>query len=572
MFRSYVPFFQEPEMAMKLRTIPVLVLFLSLTPLAALGQVSDTIRGANSSQSAGGTDSQLNAVPESQVFLGAFRSILDYHQTTFSDSTLWEEALEGLIQGLNDPYAEVFTPDEYGAFEEGNTGDYAGIGVQITRLNERVTITAVFRQTPAAQVGVIVGDRIVGVGDHDARSWSIDMARDSIRGPVGTTVEVTLQRDGLAEPIRLPIRRDQVHVSAVTAGVVEDSLGYILVERVARGSAVEVDSAFGVLKDTKGIILDLRRNPGGYLIESLSMADLFLDRGQTLASTKSRSPGSPNATSEESWQARIPARIPEKPIVILVDEYTASAAEIVAGALQDHDRGVVLGVRTFGKGVVQTVLPLPGDRRLRITTGDWMTPLGRSLHVPRDLDGRPLVTDTTEIPMVVTQAGRSLRADGGVFPDLLVQDDTLTTGEQTLLIESARAGVPLTTRIAEFSFEEARKAMDGEGPDELDPTSIQGLIETLADEGVPAEVLEHPDVPGYLSWRARIAFADRVGHQGHAVEFQAERDRVLHKAIEFLTGAQNQSELFAAVEAEAASAANAQAIATGTTGTDPNGR
>ena len=546
---------------MKFRIAALLILTLGLTPLATLGQVADTVRESTASLNPGVGDGRLNAVPESQVFLGAFRSILDYHQTTFSDSTLWEQALEGMIEGLNDPYAEVFTPDEYGAFEEGNTGDYAGIGVQITRLNERVTITAVFRTTPAAQAGIMVGDQIVGVGEHDARSWSIDMARDSIRGPIGSMVEVTVQRDGLAEPIMLPIRRDQVHVSAVTAGVVQDSLGYILVERVARGSAVEVDSAFGVLKDTKGIILDLRRNPGGYLVESLSMTDLFLDRGETLASTKSRSPGNPNTTAEESWQARIPARIPEKPIVILVDEFTASAAEIVAGALQDHDRAVVLGARTFGKGVVQTVLPLPGDRRLRITTGDWMTPLGRSLHVPRDLEGRPIPQDTTEIPMVVTQAGRTLRADGGVFPDLLVEDDTLTTGEQTLLIESARANVPLILRIAEFSFEEAKKAMEEGGSEELDPASIDRFIGALEEEGVPTEVLEHPDVPGYLSWRVRMAFADRVGHQGHALEFQAERDRVLQKAIEFLTNARTQSELFAAVDAEAASRASVQAIA-----------
>jgi len=356
-------------MVMHSRLPHFIFLSLILLPAGVGAQVSDTTRAtARSTEPSGVSVGGLEAAPESQVFLEAFRSILDFHQTTFNDSTLWEQALEGLIQGLNDPYAEVFTPEEYGAFEEGNTGDYAGIGVQITRLNQRVTVTAVFRQTPADQVGLLVGDRIVGVGGTDAREWSVDQARDSIRGAIGTVVEVTIERESLSEPITLPIRRDQVHVSAVTAGTIHDSLGYILVDRVARGSASEVDSAFAVLKDARGIILDLRRNPGGYLIESLSMADLFLERGKTLASTKSRAPRQPNTTSEESWQARLPARIPGKPIVVLVDQFTASAAEIVAGALQDHDRAVVLGARTFGKGVVQTVLPLPGDRRLRITT------------------------------------------------------------------------------------------------------------------------------------------------------------------------------------------------------------
>jgi carboxyl-terminal processing protease len=536
------------------RASSILLLTFALIPSALSSQVSDTLRAATSRTGVlSGEEEGLRAVPESEVFLGAFRSILDYHQTTFSDSTLWELALKGLIQGLNDPYAEVFTPEAYGVFEEDNTGDYAGIGVQISLLNQRVTVTAVFRETPAEEVGMVVGDRIVGVAGVDARDWSLDQARDSIRGPIGTVVEVTIERDGLSEPITLPIRRDQVHVSAVKAGMVHDSLGYILVDRVARGSALEVDSAFGVLQRAKGIILDLRRNPGGYLVESLNMADLFLDRGLTLASTKSRARGKPNETEEESWRARLPARIPGKPVVVLVDEYTASAAEIVAGALQDHDRAVVLGVRTYGKGIVQTVLPLPGDRRLRITTGDWMTPLGRSLHIPRDLDGVPISppTDTVNFPVVTTSAGRTLRADGGVFPDLVVEDDTLTSAEQSLLIESARAGVPLTLRIAEFAFDQARRALEGVGPEELDPSTLDGFIDALRAEGVPREVLEHPDVPRYLSWRARIAFADRVNHQQHALEFLAERDRVLEKAIEVLEGVHTQSELFALVEAEA---------------------
>jgi len=539
-------------MVCALKFLSILILTL-LLPLAGQAQVADTTRG---------TTPPPQAAKEGQIFLGAFRSIQDYHQTTFSDSALWEGALEGLIRGLNDPYAEVFTPEEFGAFEEETTGDYAGIGVQITQLNQRVTITAVFRQTPAAEVGLMVGDQIVAVEGVDAREWTTDQARDAIRGEIGTEVEVTIAREGLRETLTQPIRRDQVHVSAVTASTVHDSLGYILLDRVARGSAAEVDSAFAVLKDSKGIILDLRRNPGGYLEESLYMADLFLNPGQTLASTKSRAPGQANTTSQESWQARLPARIPGKPIVILVDQYTASAAEIVAGALQDHDRAVVFGDRTFGKGIVQTILPLPGDRRIRITTGDWMTPLGRSLHVPRDMNGRPLSQPADTFPVVKTAAGRSLRADGGVFPDLFVEDDTLTSAEQTLIIESARAEIPLALRIAEFSFEEAKKALEGSGPTEMDPSAIDRLIEALLAEGMPPEVIEHPDVPRYLSWRARIAFADRTNHSQHALEFQAERDRVLETAIRFLEEAHNQTELFAAVDAAAATqAANAQELA-----------
>jgi len=524
-----------------------LILFTLITSVHSLGegQVPDSTR-------------RTEGPAESEVFLGAFQNILNYHQTTFNDSTLWEQALDGLIKGLNDPYATVFTPEEFGAFEEGNTGDYVGIGVQITQLNERVTVTAVFRQTPAAEAGLEVGDQIVEVKGVDARNWTVDMARDSIRGPVGSVVQMKVERSGISEPLSFPIRRAQVHVSAVTATMVRDSLGYILVGQVARGSAAEVDSAFTLLSDAKGIILDLRRNPGGYLVESLSMADLFLDRGKTLASTVSRSPGQPNKTVEESWDARLPARIPDKTLVVLVDRFTASAAEIVAGSLQDHDRAVVLGERTFGKGVVQTVLPLPGDRRLRITTGDWMTPLGRSLHIPRDLEGRPIGEPSDSFPTVLTDAGRSLRADGGVFPDLVIIDDTLTTVEQTLLVEAARSEIPLTLRITEFALEQVRRAQAGEGPKELNPEAIDQFFHLLQGEGIPADLIQGPGARDYLSWRVRMAFAQRAEHYEHGVEVQAERDRVLAHAMRLLEETDSQGALFALVETEAAMAQRAE--------------
>jgi carboxyl-terminal processing protease len=551
---------------------------LFLLPAPAESQSGDRSRGTMTVPGAGQATVRLENGNEGEVFLGAFRTILDYHRTTFSDSLLWELALDGLLQGLNDPYATVFTAEEFGAFQEENTGEYAGIGVQITQLNERVTITAVFRQTPAAEAGLMVGDRIVAVGESDARDWSVDQARDSIRGPAGTEVRLTVDREGLPQPMSFPIRRENVHVPSVTAAMLRDSLGYIQVDRMAEGSSSEVDSALLVLRDAKGIILDLRRNPGGPMVESLYMADLFLDRGKTLAAMRSRAPGRANATSDESWAGRAAPRIPGKPMIVLVDGFTASAAEIVAGALQDHERAVVVGERTFGKGVVQTILPLPGDRRIRITTGDWMTPLGRSLHIPRDLDGRPvsaMVEPSTDgstgptvetergdsIPSVVTSGGRVLRADGGVYPDLVVADDTLRTAEQNLLVESARAGVPLTLRIAEFSFEQATKASEESRTEDLAPGAFESFLAGLRDEGVPGEVLDHPDAQTYLRWRVRMSFADRLGANQLALEAQAERDTVLAEAIRLLEEATSQADLFATVDRESAQARGVQAPA-----------
>ncbi len=484
-----------------------------------------------------------------EIFLGAFRAIRNYHLDTFQDSVLWEKALEGLIDELDDPYATVFTPDEFDRFQEDNTGNYAGIGVTITQLNDRITITAIFRGSPADRVGLQVGDRIVGVDGDDAREWTVSEASENIRGPSGSSVDVRVMREGMSESMPFTIQRDDVHVSAVTAESVQDSIGYILLDRVARNSAQEMDSALTVLEGSKGFILDLRRNPGGYLEEALNMADLFLEPGQVVASARSRVPGEDAETREETWEAQVAPRIEGVPVVVLVDQYSASASEIVAGALQDHDRALVVGERTFGKGVVQTVMRIPGDRRIRLTTGSWYTPLGRSLHRPRDAQGRPLAGGSDSARVVVTDAGRELPAGGGVFPDLEVDDDTLSGPEQRLLTAAGEAEIPLAIRITEFAFDRARALEDrGVASDGslLDEDALDDFVERLESEGLPTDAAADPNARAYLDWRIRAQVADRLDDPAKALEIRMERDRVLEEAVRLLESAESQSELFAA--------------------------
>jgi len=484
-----------------------------------------------------------------ELFLGTFRAIRNYHLDAHGDSALWDKALEGLIRELDDPYATVFTPDEYSQFEEDNTGDYAGIGVAISLLNDRVTITSVFRGTPADRAGLQVGDRIVGVDGANARTWSTDEASRNIRGEPGTHVDVQIARPGIDDPIPFSIRRDNVHVPAVTAHTVRDSVGYLLVDRVARSSAQEVDSALAQLEGMKGLVLDLRRNPGGYLDEALRLSDLFIEPGGGLASATSRVPGGDGEVREEKWEARTRARIPDIPIVVLVDEFTASAAEILAGALQDHDRALVLGERTFGKGVVQSVMRLPADHRLRLTTGQWYTPLGRSLHRPRNQEGEPLDEDPDEIPVVTTDGGRELKAGGGIFPDLPIADDTLSSNEQEFLQAAARAQIPLGLKLAEFAFE----AVEGESSEDgqlLDPEAFDAFLDALVEEGLSEDVLG-PEVRDYLAWRLRADIASRRELDVRSLEIRMERDRVLARAVKLLEEAGSQGDLFAEAEAAA---------------------
>ena len=494
---------------------------------------------------------------EAEIFMSALEYIQRMHMQTYSDSTLWTKALDGLIEDLGDPYAAVFTPVEVEEFQEETTGNYAGIGVSISQLNDQVTVTTVFRGTPAAQAGLLVGDVIVGVNQHDATGWTTTMASDSIRGPAGSPVDVRIRRDGQRQPLAFTLQRDSVHVSAVQSGVLPGDIGFIVLDRVARNSSDELMAALDSLADTRGIILDLRRNPGGYLDESLVMADIFLGRGKVLATTRNRDARNPSLMEEESYRGRMRPRVPDKPIIILVDQYTASAAEIVTGALQDYDRALVLGDRTFGKGIVQSVVDLPYGRKLRITTGSWHTPLGRSLHRERDAGGTLAAENLDTIANVATPTGRALKAGGGIFPDLMIEEDTVSTTVRELIAAVNEKQIQLALREAEASFGRAQTLRDGRQAPSVDDATFDAYVKGLVDAGLPADLVAKPEIQTYLRWRLYVSVADRLENFPAATVARMERDNVLSRAVEMMRNATTQQDLFtAAARAKAEATAN----------------
>jgi carboxyl-terminal processing protease len=330
-------------------------------------------------------------------------------------------------------------------------------------------------------------------------------------------------------------------------------IGYVVLDRVARNAAQELDQALRTLGNTRGLVIDLRRNPGGFLDESLMLADIFLKPGSTLATTSQRVPGGmDDQTTTETYDDQFPARVPDLPVVILVDRYTASGAEIFAGALQDYDRALILGERSFGKGLVQTVMTLPHGRRLRFTTGEWRTPLGRSLHRPRDMEMRPLAEDLDTFPHVSTPGGRELLNGGGIFPDVAIPEDTLTLAERDLLRVASENDVPLGVRLAEFSFSIAKEMKDANQPPSLDPARFDRFTDDLVSAGIPREVMDGPGVREYLRWRTRMTIAARMDAIGAEADFRMERDPVLTEAVQLLGSVHSQKELFAAADAEVA--------------------
>jgi carboxyl-terminal processing protease len=517
-------------------------------------------------QAQAAADRQTTRRPEeAEVITDAIRAISRMHMQEFSDSVLWEAAIAGMIAALDDPYAELFSPVEANAWEEETTGNYSGIGLQITILNEEVTVTAVFRGFPANEAGIAVGDVIVGVNGNDSFEWDTQTAADSIRGPAGTNVNVRVRRAGYDDALAFDITRAEVHVPAVDHGRLRNGIGYVIMDRVARGAADEMSLALEEYADAPGLIIDLRRNPGGFLDESLDLADLFLERGSTLASTvQRRTGGGVDSPETDSYTDRMPVRVPDLPVVILVDEYTASGAEILAGALQDYDRALVLGTRTFGKGVVQTVMALPHDRRLRFTTGSWLTPLGRSLQRTRDRQMQPVEEDSTSLRYVTTAGGRDLIDGGGIFPDISIPDDTLRLPEQEFVRLVSERQYPLGIRLQEIGFNVAAARRAAGEPPSLRDEDFDAFVSALVEEGLPAELLANPMVQEYLRWQVEIAVAVRMEDVGAEADFRARRDPVLSEAIRLLSTSTTQADLFRAADEANRSAAAARPVSPAT--------
>src|SRR5918999_3550859 len=345
----------------------------------------------------------------------------------------YERAARGLVEQLEDPYSELLAPSARDEFARGTNGRYGGIGMLLEEIQGTVGVARVFPHTPAEEGGVREGDRIVAIGDSSTRDWGLSRVSDALRGTPGSRVTVTFVRPGVAEPIRSKFTRRIVRVPAVPYSMMVDNrIGYVPLQTFNENAAGEVRDAVEQLRRSgaRGLILDLRENGGGIVEQSLAVSGLFLREGQEIVRVRGRDARDEIARSEE------PPFEPSLPLVVLTDESSASASEIVAGALQDHDRALVVGQTTFGKGLVQSVFPLDGGYALKLTTAKWFTPSGRSIQKDRKFENGRFVAeafDSTETeatkktrPTYRSDAGRTVYGGGGITPDIIVPDDTLS--------------------------------------------------------------------------------------------------------------------------------------------------
>lgn len=413
------------------------------------------------------------------LFNQVFRLVSETAVDSLPDSELYELAARGLVDRLNDPYADVLSPEQRASFDRNSIGNrYAGTGMTIRSHRGKVTAFRVFEGSPAHRAGLRAGDRLIAVGSVSVVGWESDSVTRLLLGEPNTDVQVTVQRAGVAEPITATIRRAVVRVPAVPyTAMLDGQVGYIPITRFNDVSAADVARSVLELerRGAKGYILDLRGNGGGDLYQSLRMAGLFLEPGQEVARVKHR------GKDPEVYRAEDRPIVADAPIAVLVDGGSASASEIVAGSLQDQDRALVIGTRTFGKGLVQTQVTLENGWAVRLTTGKWYTPSGRSIQAEHTGlgDGR-FVEDTItgpDRPTYRSASGRVILGGGGVTPDLEVRQDTVSTAERVL----ARAIGNRALDLQDAVFEVARRVAARGGLAALDEAAWRDSVYAMTE-------------------------------------------------------------------------------------------
>ena len=349
--------------------------------------------------------------------------VYKYIVTNYADEIDVEKFTRKSIRNiLNDldPFTVFMEPEEGEGIDLLTRGKYGGVGMEIGKRDGEITVVAPMADSPTMRAGIISGDIIVKIDTVVAKDMNLNDVAKLIRGEKGTEVTLSIQRAGVDNVIKFTMIREDIKVKDVAySGMLNDRIGYILLTRFSKNAAPGMKKAIDQLKEQKAeaIILDLRNNPGGLLQSSIDILDMFLPKGEKLLSTKGRTKGS-NRTFFAKKDPVIPSDIK---VAILINEGSASASEIVSGAIQDLDRGVIIGRRSFGKGLVQSVYQLDEKRRLKMTTAKYFIPSGRLIQNPGYIDEGIIIDVSEQDTLFATVKGRKVKGGGGIMPDYEVE-------------------------------------------------------------------------------------------------------------------------------------------------------
>lgn len=392
-------------------------------------------------------------IDDLRAFSEIFGRIKSSYVEPVKDQELIENAIRGMLSGL-DPHSSYLDQEGFKELREGTSGEFGGLGIEVSMEDGFVKVVAPIDDTPAAEAGIQAGDLIIRLDDKPVKGMSLNDAVDIMRGEPGSKIELTIIRDGEIKPLILEITRDIIKVKSVKYEMLEPGYGYLRISTFQSSTGQNVRDAISDMKQEndgklKGLVLDLRNNPGGVLDAAVEVSDAFIDKG-LIVYTEGRI-----EDADQKFYAKPGDMLNGAPIIVLVNVGSASASEIVAGALQDHQRAVIIGSKTFGKGSVQTVMPLTNETAVKMTTARYYTP-----------------------------NGRSIQADG-IKPDIAIegiQVSALEDSEFTPLREA-----DLTDHLENGQKPEVDEKTD---PDSMDPINIDAKAEDLQDQ--PLAVRDYP--------------------------------------------------------------------------------
>jgi carboxyl-terminal processing protease len=471
-----------------------------------------------------------------------------------ADAAIYDGAIPGMLRVL-DPHSNFYDPKAYAKMREDQHGRYYGVGMVIQQQDNKVYVIEPYENTPSYRAGIKPGDIIAAVDGKTTDGMSSDAVAKALKGPKGTHVQVTTIRDGQSKPLTFDLVRDEIpHPSVDLAYEIEPGIGYIHLTQFQETTAKEVDDAIDGLGNLKGLLLDLRGNPGGLLNQAVDVCDHLLQKGQVIVSQRGRAYPNQEYTATHGNDGRTFA------IVVLVNRNTASAAEIVSGALQDHDRALIVGETTFGKGLVQTVYNLGENTGLALTTYHYYTPSGRLIQ--RNYSGISLYdyyynhagalpSDASNREVKLTDSGRTVYGGGGITPDEKIEAPKSNRFQDELLYRSAFfhfAAHYLSNRTVDKSFQ-------------VDEPVMSEFKAYLTSQGIP---WTNDDLNGVMDWvKASIKekiFTYQFG-QLQGLRTLADWDPMIQKALTYLPEAQALEDTAHKVLAEKAQARNAPGAA-----------
>jgi carboxyl-terminal processing protease len=457
-------------------------------------------------------------------------------------------SVDGMLRTL-DPHTAFLEPKEYSDMQDRQKGTFYGLGILVTKRNDQVTVITPLEGTPAARLGVRAGDVIAEVEGVSTDDLTLDEVVKRLKGPKGTTVTIKIRRIGMKEPIPLTIVRAAIPTNSISnVLMIRPGVGYIRIKDFTSTTVSELDKSIDKLQGQgmQKLVLDLRGNPGGLLDAAVGVSDHFLDKGQMVVYTKGRTPDSAQEYTAPGKHDKF-----DLPVVVLMNRGSASASEIVAGAIQDHDRGLVVGETSWGKGLVQSVYTLQYGAGLALTTSKYYTPAGRNIQRDYSSVYDYYMADDTEngpeVPLAQreqfkTATGRIVYGGGGITPDVMVKQPKLSRTTQLLEVRSA---------IFNYAVEYAAAHPDLTKELVVTPAMVEAFIRHAVDHDLAAEsdirdALQIPEDRKYVerALKAEIVAA-KFGYDA-SYPFRLQGDAQVEKALEMFPEAQKLATMAAA--------------------------